>query len=657
MQWTRDAIDVEEWFALNPDVSALHWWYSSLSQRSARPGPRRPQSGAFGSLRPGMVVWREHRQGTPTVSVSATGHAQPDPHWSEARIWSPGRAVRRIVVTLREALRWVGPDLIGVTRWDADTRTCHRDFAPPLQWDLDVELGPGDLLALELRQQAGWTQSWVAPALLLTVGDVGAAAYAELREQMRLVVGYMAAEYDLVAGPYSVLLQEDLEAVARAFRALGGSALDMSWWPTEACGVAWIGGIGLLADCDDPIAFDHEYVHLLQTQIAGGDFAAAWAIEPQWLVEGMASYIAARYRDAMEYQMYGDARQNAVDEARSGSALLALEDLEAYPEWREADPPQAYATGFLAAEWLAAWAGDEALWAYMRQLQRAGTRWSFAFDVAFTLTVEDFYAAFATHAESFDPPQPHVIKGRLIDPSGHAAAELRLYASPPHGGVRLYAQTDANGHFGIAAPAGTFRLSVHSESGCTAYGDYREGESLGTRRTATTVEVGPRATPDVVVRLPVTSPELRGWSTCNQPEGVGWLRGRMVDSDGRPVVGAEVRACAADHLGGCGRALTDVDGMYALDAPPGDVVIHVSPADHRCVWWGARGAHGTVGALADAVPVTIGPTPTRGIDIRLPAPVDQPRPSELVLVAWSLVDARRSPETVWRAQPLTRQPT
>ena len=31
---------------------------------------------------------------------------------------------------------------------------------------------------------------------------------------MRLFVGYMAAEHDLVAGPYSVLLQEDLEAVA-----------------------------------------------------------------------------------------------------------------------------------------------------------------------------------------------------------------------------------------------------------------------------------------------------------------------------------------------------------------------------------------------------------------------------------------------------------
>ena len=111
--------------------------------------------------------------------------------------------------------------------------------------------------------------------------------------------------------------------------------------------------------------------------------------------------------------------------------------------------------------------------------QRAGTHWSFAFDVAFTLTVEDFYAAFTKHAESFDPPQPHVIKGRLIDPSGLAAAGLRLYASPPDGGVSRYAQTDANGHFGIAAPAGTYGLSVHSESGCTAYGAYREGEGLG----------------------------------------------------------------------------------------------------------------------------------------------------------------------------------
>ena len=621
MQWTRDAIDVEEWFALNPEVSALHWWFSASSEfRSVR--AEAAQFGAFRSLRPGMLVWREHSQGAPAVSFRArdTINLIRLERGTNLVPWTGGK---RITATLRETLRWVGPGLIGVTRWDAGTRTCHRDVDPPLQWDLDVELGPGDLLALELKQEAGWTLSWVVPAVLVTVGDVGHAAYAELRQQMRLFVGYMAAEHDLVASPYSVLLQADLEAVTRAFRALGGAELDMSWWPTDACGVAWIAGIGLLADCDDPIAFDHEYVHVLQTQIAGGDFAAAWTIEPQWLVEGMASYIAAHYRAAMEYETYFDARQNAVDQARSGSAVLPLEDLEAYPEWREADPPQAYATGFLAAEWLAAWAGDEALWAYMRQLQRAGTRWSFAFDVAFTLTVEDFYAAFARHAESFDPPQPHVIKGRLIDPSGLAAAGLRLYASPPDGGVSRYAQTDANGRFGIAAPAGTYGLSVHSESGCTAYGDYREGESLGAWSNATHIEVGPRATPDVLVRLPAAPSRLRGRSTCDQPQEVGWLRGRMVDSQGRPVVGAEVRACAVDLLGGCGRALTDVDGRYALDAPPGEVVIHVSPADHHCVWWGARGAHGKVGSLADAVPVTIGLTPSRGINIRLPVPVEQ----------------------------------
>ena len=518
----------------------------------------------------------------------------------------------------------MGPDLIGVTRWDAGTRTCHRDVDPPLQWDLDVELGPGDLLALELRQEAGWTLSWVVPAALLTVGDVGPAAYAELREQMRLFVGYMAAEYDLVASPYLLLLQPDRDAFARALRALGGTELDMSWWPTEACGVGWIGGIGLLVDCDDPIAFDHEYVHVLQTQIAGGDFAAAWTIEPQWLVEGMATYIAARYRDAMEYETYRDGRQNAIDQVRSGSALLALEDLEVYLEWREADPPQAYATGFLAAEWLAAWAGDEALWAYMRQLQRAGTHWSFAFDVAFTLTVEDFYSAFAKHAESFDPPRPHVIKGRLIDPTGLAAAQLRLYAHPPEGGVSRYAQTDANGRFGIAAPAGTISCSR-----CTA-----RAAALRMATTAKARVSAPGATrrtsKSARARLPMSlfacrprPPRLRGRSTCDQPEEVGWLRGRMVDNQGRPVVGAEVRACAVDLLGGCGRALTDADGRYALDAPPGEVVIHVSRADHHCVWWGARGAHGTVGSLADAVPVTIGLTPTRGINIRLPAPVDQ----------------------------------
>ena len=162
--------------------------------------------------------------------------------------------------------------------------------------------------------------------------------------------------------------------------------------------------MGLLVGCREPIAFDHEYVHVIQHQLARGAAGSSWETKPAWLIEGSAEYIAGRYRDAMDYEDYDDARERAVEVVEDEREEISLSQLETRADFREVDPGFSYALGMLAAEWLAAHAGDEALFEYQRQLSRAGSKWPFAFEIAFGMTVEEFYEAFLQHAVKFEEP-------------------------------------------------------------------------------------------------------------------------------------------------------------------------------------------------------------------------------------------------------------
>ena len=77
-----------------------------------------------------------------------------------------------------------------------------------------------------------------------------------------------------------------------------------------------------------------------------------------------------------------------------------LSDFESYPPgpyspWAVPDR-EARVLSFLAADWLLARAGEPAIYEYYR-LRQATDDWRVAFEGAFGITIDDFYAAFAEY--------------------------------------------------------------------------------------------------------------------------------------------------------------------------------------------------------------------------------------------------------------------
>lgn len=620
MRWTQEPLDLEAWFDQHPETAALHRWHSpSGTFQSARRDSM--LEAQFDKLQLTMVVWRESQtEGMPTtINVeNARGLIQLRRGMNLVRWW--GREGSSF--TIREAFRWIGPSIESIVRFDSQSKTCHRDIGSDSTQpqDLAASLTRGDLLAINMREDATWTQSWIWSPNYASFGELGNEAHVELSEQVREVSGFIAARYGLVASSYVVMLLSDVEALTDPYEALTGQELDISWWPDFACGVAWSGGIGLLADCRDPIAFDHEFVHVIQAQLANGEIGSSWETEPAWLIEGAAEYISARYRHEQNYQTYSNTRKDAIEFVRERQAQLALDRLESREDFREIEAVYTYALGMLAAEWLAAHAGDDALFSYMRQLSSVGTKWDLAFERSFGLSVEEFYEQFEQYSVDFDEPRPHLISGRLLDNSGSPVRNVKLYAYPSLGGRGLSADTDADGHFAIDVRAGSYRIAIHSESSCTTYGYVGRNGDLTTWSDAVRIKVGAADSQQLAVQIPDSPSRLRGWSTCSEAEGKQPIRGRVLSPDGEGVEDVSVFACAD---GACARSVTSETGAFSIDTPDQSVLLLAGPGDSLCDRWGTRGPDGELIPFGQTGSVVEVQRRARRVDIHLPAPAEE----------------------------------
>lgn len=617
LRWGEGGATVADWFSANPDAAVLHWWdagareFREFGRAAALAAPHR-------QLLAGTPFWPQ-REGEDAPRIFSVDQAADDLIRLRPGVNLIPWLGNSPAVPLDEAIRWIAPELAAAAVVAGDGSTCRAVSVPDWLWEAPPLLAPGDVLALTLRREAIWLQPWAQPPQLLLGAGVEREAQDELWREWAVVSGYMASRHGAAVALRAIALQPDHPSFVRAFELLLAEELDSSAWPIDACGGEIGGWIGLIVGCQDPIAFDHEYVHALQHDAATGGLGAAGEIRPLWLVEGMAMYLAAAYRDAARHEDYLDAREWAIDGARTFGGPLPLDTLETWLQWRYAPPLPAYAIGLLAAEWLAAQAGDDALFLYMRRLQRGPSRWREAFDVAFGLSVEDFYEAFSEHSEMFERPRPHRLSGHLLDPEGAPVRGMQVYAYPRHGGAGMFSLTGRSGGFAIEAPAGSYRIAVQSGSSCTLFGYYSESGGLGSWIGAALVEVSARRATEITIRLPVAPTELRGWTTCAEPDGEGWVQGRVLDADGRGVPDVVVLASeAAQEIGA--RAETDADGKFAFDAAPGDYQIAVGPADGRCVLWGMRGRSGELVQSADIGIVALGDMPVRGVEVRLPAP-------------------------------------
>ena len=153
-------------------------------------------------------------------------------------------------------------------------------------------------------------------------------------------------------------------------------------------------------------------------------------------------------------------------------------------------------------------------------------------------------------------PEWSALSGAIIDAQGNpvAGALISACTSDPDRCVQRV-RTDERGVFSLRAPPNEYRLSLTTSTGLVGYyASTAAGNFTASQRDRTTISVRRGATVPVEIQLPVISV----------------ISGRLIDADGRPVVGASFAACSYSDDYCPGRGTTDASGEYSLGVPFGD---------------------------------------------------------------------------------------
>lgn len=278
---------------------------------------------------------------------------------------------------------------------------------------------------LDPEATAAMTRKAIADVTIEFEGEFSSAVHDAFLREFASVVQYFAERHGLVTEQpiRIVVVEEDL------------------WFYSDHTIVLNEGSPGAVA---------HEYVHALQDELSGG------ALGPRWMVEGGAVHFEYLYDHAVGWR----AIQDALSTLESARGIReSLEDIETDIV---ATDFEKYALGHLATRHLITLAGEEALWDFYRQ-RVSTSSWESAFEEAFGLSVQEFYAAFESHRALVLPPLP-VIRGVVLGPDGEPAQGILVWSlgSFDDGALSAWSDfTESDGSFAVAAEGNEIRLQLH----------------------------------------------------------------------------------------------------------------------------------------------------------------------------------------------------
>ena len=215
-------------------------------------------------------------------------------------------------------------------------------------------------------------------------------------------------------GRATIYLYDDPDALAGAYARAFGTSVDEA--RRRLASVTWLGEAGIGAndegyififlarnprDASSPVRLmqvaAHELSHIYQYTLGGfGKFNAShdqvYVHGPAWLSEGVSDFHSLRALAKGGVISY-ERRRGDVAGIASG-VDSPLNELETYAELTAG--PGRYDYGAMAAELLAAEAGEEALITYWTLLGPE-TTWQEVFETAFGMTVDGFYVLFEDH--------------------------------------------------------------------------------------------------------------------------------------------------------------------------------------------------------------------------------------------------------------------
>ena len=313
----------------------------------------------------------------------------------------------------------------------------------------------GDALQVTVIRDVNWLQpTGLMPAIEFPAGATESArelAAAALRD----VIGFFRDRYGIEADGLSVTFTDEVH---------GGSA----WGSSMSVGFGRFANSGDLHNINaGRTTIAHEYLHVLQSQLALG------ATVPTWLLEGVAHYVSLWHwypysvGEALPsggWWTYPTAiSEGVIDETAPDLSLLG-------PFPRCADI-WAYELGAMAAWRLETRAGPEALIEFWRLMGSSADHqppgiarnnaWHAAFDLAFGLPLDQFHRDFANWQDGLDRRRLRIsdtwqsldrvtISGRLLGEDVAGVRVVAYRASRWPSGMQLRDDvTDANGRFSI----------------------------------------------------------------------------------------------------------------------------------------------------------------------------------------------------------------
>ena len=332
--------------------------------------------------------------------------------------------------------------------------------------------------------------------VLVFLGDAPAGEEAEARAEFERLRAFYADRFAVGALDFTIYVGADRESAAAAHLLVFGEEI-----PDGFCDRGREEASVVALDCADGRGWQHHfrshYRFRVRAQLAPWRSLAEAAggydrRGPYWLLRATKRYTEIAY-EAATGQAPPDRSREIAFARRSARPLAGM---ETYAEAGAVWPPTADALAFLAAERLVALAGEPALFDYYAALPDAAD-WREAFEAAFGIAPDAFYADFEAYRARVAPPfMQHWLRGVVLDPGGAPLAGAWVGASRGEPDWEHTATTEADGTFVLRVRDGRYGLTLDaSDTRCRL----AEGHLIW---DAASAEVAGADVSGIAIRLP-----------------------------------------------------------------------------------------------------------------------------------------------------------
>ncbi|MDE0603721.1 MAG: carboxypeptidase-like regulatory domain-containing protein [bacterium] len=435
--WTGPQTSTLQVFEATPQLEAIYAW--SAETQSFRGAVRQEPGGhnALETLEPGMGLWI-FVEGTERVNWTRPLVAE-SALVSLADGWNLVSWGGHDGATADDIFSSLGAEPVVAAVWDASRGAFLRaSTATPADAPPGLQVRRGDALWLQTSGREGWLQpGWPAPDVVLA-GDPHHRDNDGYLQLVREAQAFYADRYGVITSEVTFYFVADREAFDDTYRLVRGNLP-----PAEHCADSGSEVIFIATYVCFPIA--HEYFHSIQQALSGNNYLGS----PTWIVEG------SFYTDYEQRYSKGEASTLPILQFlwATYGPQVTLETESSY--WTEST------LGQIAFEWYAGEVGEEAITDYFALLKTSDT-WDEAFQRAFGLAPDDFYAAFEDHRREVAPPFEWVVTGTVLDREAQPVEGIEVGVIAQVEGVpvtSLLTPTGPDGSFAIEhAPGSGYAL-------------------------------------------------------------------------------------------------------------------------------------------------------------------------------------------------------